>query len=68
MSTQKESILNQFANLFSIGEIHSAARIYFDWAYNYKSDFNRIMESDSEKRLRVKYRVLGMSGDHTDQP
>ena len=68
MNEQKESILAQFANLFRLGEIHSAARIYFDYAYMYKSDFNQIMESDSDARLRVKYRVLGMSGDYTDQP
>jgi flagellar basal body P-ring protein FlgI len=68
MSTQKESILNQFRNLLDIGEVNSAARIYWDWAYSYQKELNLELDNaDPNTAQRVKDRILHMSGDHADQ-
>ncbi len=69
MNTQKESIINQFTNLLDIGEINSAARIYWDWAYFYRKELNEALGlTDPNTALKVKDRVTWMSGDYTDQP
>jgi hypothetical protein len=68
MSTQKESIINQFTNLLDIGEITSAARIYWDWVYSYRKELNEALDqADPNTALKVKDKVVWMSGDYVDQ-
>ncbi len=69
MSTQKQSVLNQFANLVDICEITSAARIYCDWAYSYQKELNHILATSDEVTAQaISDAITNMSGDYIDQP
>ena len=69
MRTKKEQILSQFRNLLAIGEVTSAARVFWDWAYMYREELLKELDlADFNIAQAVTDRVLDMSGDHTDQP
>ena len=64
----KTQLLLQFQHLFQNSEIAGCARIYWDYAYMYRTELERILATNPTRRSRVKDAILEMSGDYTDQP
>ena len=63
----KTKLLLQFTTLLENSEIAGCAKIYFDYAYMYRTELERILATNPTGRSRVKDAILEMSGDYTDQ-